>query len=143
MLDKDTEKREDEYMSQETTTEETTMQKTYAANGVTYTEVHYEGTEREEVVTRYANGVTYVEHCTFHGGCEQNAVEEVTPYSLCAEHATKERNDRALRATFYESPEFKEMMVEEAKAEHAYELRAAFGKGVKVTNILTGERFVS
>jgi hypothetical protein len=31
----------------------------------------------------------------------------------------------------------------EERAEHAYELRAAFGPGVKVVNILTGERFTS
>lgn len=124
MLDKVTEKREDVPMSQETTTQETTMQKTYAANGVTYTEVHYEGTEREEVVTRFANGVTYVAYCIAAGGCDQDATEMVEPLSLCAAHATKERNDRAVRAAFWDGPEGRAILAEDARAERAYSRRA-------------------
>lgn len=34
-------------------------------------------------------------------------------------------------------------MTEEQKAEEAFERRAAFGEGVEVINVFTGERFVS
>ncbi len=34
-------------------------------------------------------------------------------------------------------------LTEDEKAERAYELRAAFGPGEKIVNVLTGERFAS
>jgi hypothetical protein len=38
------------------------------------------------------------------------------------------------------NPQLMKLLAEEAAAEQAFEMRAAFGPGVEVVNILTGER---
>lgn len=76
----------------------------------TFTEVHYAGTDREETVTRYANGKTYVEGCTHYSECPAPATVMVEPYSLCADHAKQETDDRAKRKAYLDSEEFQALI---------------------------------
>lgn len=72
-------------------------------------EVHYAGTDREEVVWRWVNGRTYVERClgsSYAPGrseCGEPATQMVGPLSLCdacteVEHKGRQRSAERARA---------------------------------------------
>ena len=56
--------------------------------------------------------------------------------------AQKRARDRELRQLRKEFIEARKSMTDEERMEEMYEMRAAFGPGAEIVNVLTGERFV-